>query len=110
MKVYVNWSSGKDAALAFFEAQEAGRDIVCLTATIGSDGAVLDRSFAGREFDGALLADLPQGVDPCGGNGEFHTFVYDGPIFKRPVPFTIKGVEALRYPEVEHPYWRCIIE
>ena len=41
--------------------------------------------FAGRSFDERLLADLPEGIDPCGENGEFHTFVYDGPCFERPV-------------------------
>ena len=46
---------------------------------------VLDSTFAGRRFDEALLSDLPPGVDPCGENGEFHTFVYDGPIFRRSV-------------------------
>jgi len=50
------------------------------------DSKQLAPSFGGREFDAALLADLPPGVDPCGENGEFHTFVYDGPIFRRPVP------------------------
>lgn len=45
------------------------------------DPRALDASFAGREFDEKLLDDLPDGVDPCGENGEFHTFVYDGPIF-----------------------------
>jgi uncharacterized protein (TIGR00290 family) len=49
------------------------------------DTEQLDGRFAGREFDAALLADLPAGVDPMGENGEFHTFVYDGPIFSRPV-------------------------
>jgi uncharacterized protein (TIGR00290 family) len=49
------------------------------------DNHVLDRSFAGREFDSTLLADLPPEVDPCGENGEFHTFVYDGPIFGHPL-------------------------
>ena len=43
-------------------------------------------SFAGREFDAGLLAELPAGVDPCGERGEFHTFAYDGPMFKQPVP------------------------
>jgi len=47
---------------------------------------VLDRSFAGREFDAALLADLPPGVDPCAERGEFHTFAYDGPMFSHPIP------------------------
>jgi uncharacterized protein (TIGR00290 family) len=46
------------------------------------DTRVLDRGFAGRQFDHALLADLPETVDPCGENGEFHTFVYGGPIFR----------------------------
>jgi uncharacterized protein (TIGR00290 family) len=45
----------------------------------------LPASFAGRAYDRELLADLPAGVDPCGENGEFHTFVYDGPIFSGPV-------------------------
>ena len=50
------------------------------------DTRTLDASFAGREFDGALLRDLPAGVDPCGENGEFHTFAFDGPVFRSPVP------------------------
>lgn len=49
---------------------------------------VLGESFAGAEFDEDLLNRLPAGVDPCGENGEFHTFVYDGPIFRRPVRLT----------------------
>jgi diphthamide synthase (EF-2-diphthine--ammonia ligase) len=40
---------------------------------------------AGREYDERLLAELPDGVDPCGENGEFHTFVHDGPVFRAPV-------------------------
>jgi len=49
------------------------------------DPAQVDRSFAGRDFDQALLDSLPPGVDPCGENGEFHTFVYDAPVFSRPI-------------------------
>ena len=49
---------------------------------------VLDRSFAGREFDRALLAELPPEIDPCGERGEFHTCSYDGPMFRRAVPIT----------------------
>jgi uncharacterized protein (TIGR00290 family) len=45
------------------------------------DSKVLDKGFAGREFDEHFLSDLPKTVDPCGENGEFHSFVYDGPIF-----------------------------
>jgi len=47
---------------------------------------VLDRSFAGREFDAALLAELPPDVDPCAERGEFHTCAYEGPMFSYPVP------------------------
>ena len=50
---------------------------------------VLPREFAGREFDLELIEDLPSGVDPCGENGEFHTFVTDGPGFARPLNVTI---------------------
>ena len=49
------------------------------------DPSQLDRSFAGRDYDRALLDALPPGIDPCGENGEFHTFVYDAPVFSRPV-------------------------
>jgi uncharacterized protein (TIGR00290 family) len=52
------------------------------------DKKVLETSFAGREFDAAFLADLPPGVDPCGENGEFHSFAYDGPMFLHPIPVT----------------------
>ena len=52
------------------------------------DTRVLDGSFAGRAFDDALLADLPQTIDPCGENGEFHTFVSGGPIFLRDIRIT----------------------
>lgn len=47
---------------------------------------VLDRSFAGREFDAALLAELPPDVDPCAERGEFHTCAYGGPMFSHPIP------------------------
>lgn len=50
------------------------------------DPRVIDASFAGREFDVALLGDLPATVDPCGERGEFHSCVHDGPMFASPVP------------------------
>ncbi len=49
------------------------------------DPAKLDRSFAGREFDNEFLESLPPAIDPCGENGEFHTFVYDSPVFSSPI-------------------------
>ena len=56
------------------------------------DLRVLDCSFAGRLLDERLLADLPAGVDPCGENGEFHTFVFDGPGFRKPIGFDCGAV------------------
>ncbi len=49
------------------------------------DPRLLDASFIGRSFDARLLAELPEGVDPCGERGEFHTFAWDGPAFRRPL-------------------------
>jgi diphthamide synthase (EF-2-diphthine--ammonia ligase) len=56
------------------------------------DPRALDASFAGRTYDEQLLADLPAGVDPCGENGEFHTFVHTGPIFTEPISCEIGEV------------------
>jgi len=50
------------------------------------DPRVLDPRFAGREFDSALLDELPSTVDPCGERGEFHSFAYRGPMFRHPIP------------------------
>ncbi|UOU99675.1 diphthine--ammonia ligase [Chryseobacterium daecheongense] len=75
----------------------------------------LDKSFAGRVIDKDFIADLPSTVDPCGENGEFHTFTFEGPILKNPIQFeageTIKKV----YPkpktdheeEGEYVFWFC---
>lgn len=54
--------------------------IVCL------DPKKVPRDFAGRAFDARLLGELPEGVDPCGENGEFHTFACSGPMFRDPIP------------------------
>jgi diphthamide synthase (EF-2-diphthine--ammonia ligase) len=59
------------------------------------DTQLLDGKFAGRSFDEQFLADLPENVDPCGENGEFHTFVHDGPIFRKPIP-CVTGEIVLR--------------
>jgi len=58
------------------------------TAVVCVDPKQLDPSFVGRVIDEQFLRDLPPNVDPCGENGEFHTFVFDGPIFAEPVPFS----------------------
>jgi len=56
------------------------------------DSKFLDSSYAGRQFDGEFLSDLPSTADPCGENGEFHSFAYDGPIFREPVPYSLGEV------------------
>jgi uncharacterized protein (TIGR00290 family) len=73
---------GRDTAALATRFIDAGFEatLVCV------DPRRLDPSFCGRAFDADLLRDLPAGVDPCGENGEFHTFVTAGPIFSAPVP------------------------
>jgi diphthamide synthase (EF-2-diphthine--ammonia ligase) len=66
------------------------------------DTKVLGRKFVGREIDEAFLSELPPNVDPCGENGEYHSFVYDGPIFKKRVPFS-HGERILR----EERFYYC---
>ncbi|HEY4684130.1 MAG TPA: diphthine--ammonia ligase [Candidatus Acidoferrales bacterium] len=56
------------------------------------DSKVLDQSFAGKLIDDDFLHQLPPGIDPCGENGEFHSFVFGGPIFKGEVSFTLGDV------------------
>ncbi|QQV02065.1 MULTISPECIES: diphthine--ammonia ligase [Chryseobacterium] len=76
----------------------------------------LDKTFAGRIIDESFIKDLPKNVDPCGENGEFHTFTFDGPIFKNPIDFEIGEVVKKTYPkpksdesdeEVEYIFWFC---
>jgi uncharacterized protein (TIGR00290 family) len=76
-------------------------DLGFKTAVVCVDPAQLDPSFVGRVIDGEFLAQLPAHVDPCGENGEFHTFVFDGPIFKDPVRFSF-GERVCR-----DSFWFC---
>jgi uncharacterized protein (TIGR00290 family) len=75
------WKRDTRELIRHFHAQGFRSVAVCV------DGKVLPRAFAGRRLDEAFFRDLPLHADPCGENGEFHTFVFDGPIFRRPVPF-----------------------
>ncbi|MDG6917051.1 MAG: adenine nucleotide alpha hydrolase [Nitrososphaerota archaeon] len=59
------------------------------------DPRALKKSYCGREFDESFISNLPPSVDPCGEHGEFHTFVYDGPVFEKEVPIR-KGEIVLR--------------
>jgi uncharacterized protein (TIGR00290 family) len=77
--VFPIWGTNTtDLARAFIDSGYSAR-LVCV------DTTQLDASFAGREFDMSLLADLPESADPCGERGEFHTFVSGGPGFREPV-------------------------
>ena len=66
------------------------------------DSTMLDKKFIGQEYDKRFLTDLPSNVDPCGENGEFHSFVYDGPIFRKKITFK-KGEIVLR----DNRFWYC---
>ncbi len=65
--------------------------------TICVNAKVLDKSFCGRLVDMEFIKSLPANVDPCGENGEFHTFVYDGPNFKEPVTFKVGDIIERKY-------------
>lgn len=80
------WGRDTMALAAEFIAAGFGAHLVCV------DTRQLPASYAGRPFDAALLADLPANVDPCGENGEFHTFVSAGPIFHDAIPVRLGEV------------------
>jgi uncharacterized protein (TIGR00290 family) len=95
---------GRETAALAATFVEAGFEatICCL------DPRQLDPSFAGRRFDRSFLADLPAGVDPCGENGEFHTFVHAGPVFAAPIAVEV-GETQLRdgFVFTDLLPWRC---
>lgn len=70
-------------------------DLGFKTVVVCTKAELLDSSFAGRVIDCDFIKDLPKEVDPCGENGEFHTFVFDGPIFSHPVSF-VTGEKVFR--------------
>ncbi len=75
--------------------------LVCVNADL------LPEEFAGRVIDKDFIKDLPTGVDPCGENGEFHTFVFDGPIFKKPVEFELGELVFKAYKAPKDPDDNC---
>ena len=82
---------GRDTKeLAKYFVREGFRAVICTVSP-----KMLDPTFCGREFDSTFLSEIPSSVDPCGENGEFHTFVYGGPIFKQEVGIS-KGEIVLR--------------
>jgi uncharacterized protein (TIGR00290 family) len=87
--LYPVWGIDTGELIRAFIARGFKTIVVCV------DPVKLDPAFAGRVIDEKFLSDLPPGVDPCGENGEFHTFVYDGPGFTTPVAFSA-GEAAFR--------------
>jgi len=84
--LYPLW--GRDTHLLAAEFRDSGYRAIAVCV----DGHRLPETFAGRDLDQAFFADLPPTVDPCGENGEFHSFVYDGPGFAYPVRFEMRPV------------------
>jgi len=74
------WKRDTHELIRSFHANQFRAITVCV------DPKILDPSFAGRELNESFFHDLPPHADPCGENGEFHTFVFDGPIFHSPIP------------------------
>lgn len=85
------WKKDTRQLLKAFIEQGFKTIVVCV------NGKQLNKSFVGRVVDEQFLADLPEHVDPCGENGEFHTFAFDGPIFKHPVAFEKGDVISKTY-------------
>jgi uncharacterized protein (TIGR00290 family) len=79
---------GRDTRILAGDFVDAGFNgvVVCV------DPSKLDGDFCGRELNAEFLADLPSHVDPCGERGEFHTFVYDGPVFSQPLMIERAGI------------------
>ena len=93
--VYPLWKKDTKALLKEFI------DLGFKAITVCVNAKQLNEDFCGRVIDASFIDDLPETVDPCGENGEFHTFVYDGPIFKKPIPFTIGEKVLRRYDKTE---------
>ncbi len=85
------WQEPRRRLVDEFLALEYRARVVCTNARW------LNGSFCGRSFDAAFLGDLPKDVDACGENGEFHTFVFDGPRFQRPVAHELLAVHERRF-------------
>jgi len=94
--IFPIWKEDSRALLGEFFALGFGTVICCV------NDAWLDETAAGRTIDEEFIRSLPANVDPCGENGEFHSFAFAGPVFKEPVKFTV-GEKVYRPVEVTHP-------
>ncbi len=106
--VFPLWNSDPNELLKEFISLGFRSIVTCV------DGSVLDESLVGRNIDESFLRDLPDGVDICGENGEYHSFVFDGPIFKWPVEFKIGRRYSIDYfnetSKQKNRYWYLEIE
>jgi uncharacterized protein (TIGR00290 family) len=93
MALFPIWKRDTRKLISSFQAQKFRSIAVCV------DSRVLNPSFSGRELDDSFFKELPPNVDYCGENGEFHTFAFDGPVFKAPVHFEV-GEKVNRGPFV----------
>jgi uncharacterized protein (TIGR00290 family) len=84
-------------------------DLGFKTVVVCVNAALLDKSYAGRIIDKDFINDLPQGIDPCGENGEFHTFCFDGSVFKYPIKFSIGETVFKEYDSsgIKSGFWFC---
>jgi uncharacterized protein (TIGR00290 family) len=89
--VFPLWKIPTDVLISDFLALGFKTIVVCV------NEKYLDKSFVGRIIDEDFIKDLPENVDVCGENGEFHTFCFDGPIFKNPVEFEIGEIVHKKY-------------
>lgn len=86
------WKKESDALMNEFMALNFQSVVVCI------NNAQLDKGFCGRLLNEQFISDLPQGVDPCGENGEYHSFVFDGPIFTKRLRFQKGDIVFKEYP------------
>lgn len=99
------------------DTKEIAKEFISLgfmSIIVSVDARFLDESFAGRIYNESFLNDLPDNVDPCGENGEFHSFVFDGPIFQSQIPFEKGDVVYKEYkshskenPDENFGFWYC---
>jgi uncharacterized protein (TIGR00290 family) len=99
------------------DTKEIAKEFISLgfkSIIVSVDARFLDKSFAGRIYDESFLNDLPDNVDPCGENGEFHSFVFDGPIFQSQIPFKKGDIVYKEYkshskenPDENFGFWYC---
>ncbi len=82
-------------------------DLGFKTILVCTNASLLPKEFAGRIIDKDFLKDLPKNIDPCGENGEFHTFVFDGPIFSKPVEFELGELVFKEYRAPKDPDDNC---